>query len=56
MIKTKKDLEIEIKQLREKLERLQSKTRCYQCHGSGEIWTYFDGDTHCPNCGGGGFT
>jgi len=55
MTKTKKDLEIENEQLRKKIETMQSRTRCYRCNGSGEIWTYFDGDTYCPVCSGSGF-
>jgi len=54
--KSYQELVAENKQLKERLGREQSKTRCYRCNGTGEIWTYWDGDISCPNCGGSGRT
>lgn len=54
MKKTKKELESEIKELKSRLEREHSKEKCWHCNGSGEYWTYWDGDTHCPYCHGSG--
>ena len=51
---TKKELEKENKSLKDKLNREQSKKICYRCNGIGEIFTYWDGDTHCPACSGSG--
>lgn len=44
----------ENKQLREMVKKERSKEICHHCHGSGEIWTYWDGDTFCPRCSGSG--
>ena len=44
----------ENKQLREMVKKERSKEICHHCHGSGEIWTYWDGDTFCHHCHGSG--
>lgn len=54
MTKSYKDLIQENKELKEKLNKEQSKTKCYRCNGSGKIFSYWDGDTYCPVCSGSG--
>ena len=49
-----KKLKEENELLKNKLNKEHSKERCYRCGGTGEIWTYFDGDISCPNCHGSG--
>jgi DnaJ-class molecular chaperone len=51
---TKAELVAENKQLKEKLNKECSKERCYRCGGTGEIWSYWDGDISCPHCHGSG--
>ncbi len=36
------------------MEKESKKEICYHCNGSGEYWTYWDGDIHCPYCHGSG--
>lgn len=52
--KTYAELEKENKELRKKLDKEYDKRPCYRCGGSGEIWTYWDGDITCPSCHGSG--
>jgi DnaJ-class molecular chaperone len=47
-------LEVENKLLKEKLERALTKKPCWHCNGTGEVWTYWDGDTWCRDCHGTG--
>ena len=49
-----KKLKEENKELKEKLNRIQSKEPCWHCGGTGKTWTYWDGDTWCRNCSGTG--
>jgi DnaJ-class molecular chaperone len=44
----------ENEQLKKIIKKERSKEKCYHCNGSGEIWTYWDGDTFCPHCSGSG--
>lgn len=47
-------LKDENQKLKDQLEKVVSKKVCYHCHGTGEIWTYWDGDTWCRDCHGSG--
>ena len=49
-----KKLKEENKELKEKLNRIQSKEPCWHCGGTGKTWTYWDGDTWCRDCSGTG--
>jgi len=51
---TKKELIEENNKLKDQLYKEKSKEKCYRCGGSGEIFSYWDGDTYCPVCQGSG--
>jgi hypothetical protein len=54
--KTYDEVVAENKELKEKLGRIQAQAKCGRCNGTGEIWTYWSGDIHCPVCSGTGRT
>jgi DnaJ-class molecular chaperone len=52
LIKENKELK---KLLQESKKREEVPTeKCSACNGSGEVWTYWDGDTYCHQCMGSG--